>query len=109
MIFKGVNMPYTESQVRRMIVSELRITPGHSLTISDLIDILTQKYPLDIEDSRILNNRNDTHFSQKVRNTVSNKTKKTSLERQGVAVHDPLLKTWTLTQYGVTIPLSNIV
>jgi hypothetical protein len=66
-------MTYTESDLILPTLALLREHPA-GLTTSELIRELSSRLELSEEDKRILKNRSDTHFSQKVRNLVSHKT-----------------------------------
>jgi hypothetical protein len=66
------------------------------LTTSDLIRELTIILKPDGRDGRILARRNDTNFSQKVRNLVSHRT----LEEPGLETYDPARQHHSITQAG---------
>jgi hypothetical protein len=66
------------------------------LTTSDLIQELTLILKPDGHDGEILADRNDTHFSQKVRNLVSHRT----LEGPGLETYDPARQHHSITPAG---------
>jgi hypothetical protein len=56
-----------------------------SITTSELIGNLTDKFNPTGKDAEIINNRNDTYFSQKVRNLVSHQHSPASFIKNGYA------------------------
>lgn len=64
---------YSERDLIVPVLELLDAQPG-GLTTSDLIERLTELLEPDGHDAEILANRQDTHFSQKVRNLVSHRT-----------------------------------
>ena len=62
--------------------------PGGYISTTDLIRELQQYFQPSGEDAEILNNRNDTKFSQIVRNLKSHKDSRTSIFRRGLAVEE---------------------
>lgn len=66
------------------------------LTTSDLIRELTYILKPDGSDAKILAGRNDTYFSQKVRNLVSHRT----LEAPGLETYDPVRQHHSITPAG---------
>lgn len=93
-------MPYTEAEIRQEILNELAATKSGTLTISELIERLEGRLSPAGHDAEILDDRSDTVFSQKVRNTVSHRAANTSLESKGLAIYDPEAETWTITDAG---------
>jgi hypothetical protein len=59
-----------------LVVPTLELLAAHpgGLSTTDLIEKLTELFKPDGDDAEILSNRQDTHFSQKVRNLVSHRT-----------------------------------
>jgi len=60
-----------------LLVPVLRLlddSPTDSLTMTDLISMLEERFHPEGADAQMLENRNDTRFSQIVRNIVSHKT-----------------------------------
>ena len=88
---------------------ELRKDSEGFLTTSELIERLSDRLPLDEDDLRILDNRNDTHFSQIVRNLASNRNNTTGLEKQGLALYNLVGKGWKITELGKTIALNHVI
>ena len=70
------------------------------LTTSKLIDRLNKHFKPTGIDANILRNRNDTHFSQKVRNMVSHRQSKTGLQGRGLATYVKQLGGWQITDAG---------
>lgn len=64
---------YSESELVLPTLELLAASPS-GLTTSELIAKLTDRFNPDGPDAEILANRQDTHFSQKVRNLVSHRT-----------------------------------
>jgi hypothetical protein len=86
---------YSESDLVMPALDYLAGNPG-GLTTTDLIDRLTAALDPDGADAEILANRQDTHFSQKVRNLVSHRT----LVNQGWATYDEGTGISTITPAG---------
>ncbi|MDH5402100.1 MAG: hypothetical protein OEZ01_08615 [Candidatus Heimdallarchaeota archaeon] len=76
---------------------------GGSITTSELIKELFDLLQPKGEDLDILQNRNDTKFSQKVRNLKCHRT----LAKEGFVVHDD--KVWKITKIGRKYLENNIV
>ncbi len=72
---------------RDLVVPALRaaVARGGSISTSQLIDALEAEFEPDGKDAEILDGRQDTHFSQKVRNLVSHRESSTSMFRKGYA------------------------
>lgn len=70
-----------ESNLIMPALKLLNSAPGGEMLTSDLIERLENELAPKGEDNAILDGRNDTKFSQKVRNLKSHKT----LERRGFA------------------------
>ena len=58
---------------------------GGYISTSDLIADLEVEFEPDGQDAEILDGRQDTHFSQKVRNLISHRTASTSMFVKGYA------------------------
>lgn len=101
-------MRYTEKQIRKEIVRELRTTSDGRLTISELISRLSARLSPEGRDKDILKDRSDSYFSQKVRNTVSHRGQDTSLEQQQVASYSSAGESWNLTPYGWSADLKDL-
>ena len=93
-------MVYKEQQIRDETCRELLHVPGQTLTTSELIESLSKRLAPTGQDSRILLNRNDTHFSQKVRNIVSHRNQRTGLVARSIADYNKDEESWTLTETG---------
>lgn len=96
-------MTYTEQQLRREVLVELSNSSSGTLTISELIDRLETRLEPTGHDAEIIENRSDTFFSQKVRNTVSHRHTGTGLETNGLAVYNADAETWTITSEGLRV------
>lgn len=93
-------MPITEKEIRDAALVALSEQISGFLTTESLISILALRLnPVGI-DAETLNNRNDTHFSQKVRNLVSHRDSSTSLESRGLAVYLDDQEGWQITDKG---------
>ena len=88
----------TQYSERELVLPALtlldRIPAG--LTTSDLIRELTMILRPDGQDGEILAGRNDTYFSQKVRNLISHRT----LEGPGLETYDPARQHHSITPAG---------
>ena len=79
---------YTEADIRNEVLRELASSSTGSLTTTQLIEKLTARLNPTGKDNEILENRSDTHFSQKVRNVVSHREQSTSIFKQGLAYYE---------------------
>jgi hypothetical protein len=73
---------------RELIIPTLRAAasrPDGSIATSDLIEVLEDHFQPEGRDAEILDGRNDTHFSQKVRNLVSHRAGSQSMFTLGYA------------------------
>jgi hypothetical protein len=86
---------YSEPELVLPALALLDRSPA-GLTTSDLIRELTMILKPDGLDAKILAGRNDTHFSQKVRNLVSHQT----LEGPGLETYDPARQHHSITPAG---------
>ena len=77
------NVRITESQLVLPSLYLMAHAPHGSMTTTELIELLTKMLKPQGIDAQILNNRNDTYFSQKVRNLKSHNT----LAKNGYAVY----------------------
>ena len=73
---------------------------GGEISTSKLIKAMEDYFQPDGQNSEILADRNDTYFSQKVRNLVSHRDSSTSIFRKGYAEYDPQAESMTLTSAG---------
>lgn len=85
-------MAYSESDLIVPTLVLLLANKDVGLNTSQLIDALMSELDLSLEDLRILKDRNDTHFSQKVRNLISHDT----LEKKGLATYEKFGRVGTL-------------
>lgn len=73
---------------RDLIIPTLRLAaakPNGEISTSDLINELAEVFQPEGTDAEILEGRNDTYFSQKVRNLVSHRDTRTSMFTKGYA------------------------
>lgn len=96
-------MEYTEDQIRHEALVELASSSNGELTTSELIDRLTKRLQPTGKDAEIINERSDTHFSQKVRNLVSHRNQGTGLETRGLAIYLQKIEGWSITDSGRTL------
>lgn len=93
-------MRYTEAQIRKEACKELLNSPGQTLSTSKLIIRLEARMTPVGKDAAVAGERNDTYFSQKVRNLVCHRRQSTGLEARGIADYDKPSASWTLTPRG---------
>jgi hypothetical protein len=74
--------------------------PDGFIATSDLIVALDDLFEPRGADAAPLENRNDSHFSQKVRNLVSHRNYPTGLETKGLATYDEARAGWQITDLG---------
>ena len=70
------------------------------ISTSDLIIELTEIMKPEGMDAELLDGRNDTRFSQKVRNLISHRNKKNSVFSRGFAVYDSIRGGIIITNLG---------
>ena len=72
---------------RDLVVPALKaaLARGGFISTSQLISALEAEFEPDGRDAEILDGRQDTHFSQKVRNLVSHRESSTSMFKKGYA------------------------
>lgn len=71
-----------------LVIPTLRLAvtrPNNTITTTELIDALTEIFQPDGQDAEVLVGRNDTYFSQKVRNLISHREGQTSMFSMGYA------------------------
>jgi len=73
-----------ESELITPLLSQLSKSPHGFAKTSDLIDYLSNLFQPSGEDASILNGRNDTKFSQKVRNLVSHRNDRNGIQTRGL-------------------------
>lgn len=73
---------------RDLVVPALRAaaaSPGGEIATAKLIEVLTDEFEPEGRDAETLDGRNDTYFSQKVRNLISHRGTSTSMFTCGYA------------------------
>ena len=88
---------------RDLIIPALKAaaaSPGGTITTTQLIEVLTDEFQPDGLDAEILEGRQDTHFSQKVRNLVSHRESGTSMFTKGYATYHPENESIRITDNG---------
>lgn len=88
---------------RDLMIPALRAaaaTPIGEITMTDLIDDLSAKFQPDGRDAEIIDGRQDTYFSQKVRNLVSHRAVPNSMFSKGYATYDPENESIRITDAG---------
>ena len=83
-------MAFGRIRERDLIIPALRAAaaePGGEIHMTKLIEILIDEFQPDGEDAAIIEGRNDSKFSQKVRNLVSHRETPTSMFARGYATH----------------------
>lgn len=93
-------MVYPESQIRVEALRELAKAPKGTLTTSQLIKRLETRLQPTGKDAEIADGRDDTYFSQKVRNLVSHRDQGTGLVARKLADYDSDSESWTITDLG---------
>lgn len=82
----------TRIREKDLVIPALRAAAaslGGTISTSDLINVLTAEFTPSGQDAQILPDRNDTFFSQKVRNLISHRDSSTSMFTKGYAVYIP--------------------
>lgn len=87
---KGIAMPRSGNRIseRELVIPSLELAaarPDGYISTTDLIDELTRLFQPAGVDAQILAGRNDTYFSQKVRNMISHRNSSGSFIAQGYA------------------------
>lgn len=88
---------------RELVIPALRAAAASKsgeITTSDLIGVLTDQFQPDGKDAQIADGRNDTYFSQKVRNLVSHRTSGESMFTKGYAVYHAANESIGITDAG---------
>lgn len=93
-------MAISEAEIRFVTLQLLARSQSGFLTTSDLIDALEAHFSPVGKDAQLAPERNDTYFSQKVRNLVSHRNTSTSLEANGYAAYISAKEGWEITQVG---------
>jgi hypothetical protein len=90
----------TESDLMMPSLRLMAKKPDGFITTTDLVRELTSLFEPKGVDAEILEGRNDTYFSQKVRNIISHKKSPTSFIEQGYAEYIESAKGLKITQKG---------
>lgn len=90
----------SEPEIRRAALSQLAKSSTGKMSTTQLIDALTEKMRPTGKDAEIALGRSDTYFSQKVRNLVSHRNQGPGLVVSGLALYDPNLEGWEITNKG---------
>ncbi|GLI97671.1 hypothetical protein [Sphingobium sp. BS19] len=87
---------------RDLIIPALRAASakGGEITTTNLIKALAEEFEPDGQDAEILIDRNDTYFSQKVRNLISHRTTSTSMFTKGYAEYHDGSESFSITELG---------
>lgn len=88
---------------RDLIIPALRAAAdrtGGEITTTELIQVLEDEFQPDGVDAQTLDGRNDTYFSQKVRNLVSHRDASTSMFSHGYAEYDGHSESFRITEAG---------
>ena len=91
---------YTEGEIRMATLVALNASKTGTLTTSDLIGALSAFMNPRGTDAMIARDRNDTYFSQKVRNLISHRDAATSLVSRDLVNYDAANETLTITAAG---------
>jgi hypothetical protein len=93
----------TESDLVLPTLEVLAVAPNRFLGTSDLIRELTGIFQPTGADAGILQGRNDTYFSQKVRNMISHRESPTSFIRNGLVKYDATRRGLQITEAGLRL------
>jgi hypothetical protein len=88
---------------RDLIIPALRAaasSSGGEITTTKLIEVLTDEFEPDGHDAEIMFGRNDSYFSQKVRNLVSHRGAGTSMFTHGYATYQEEAESIRITDQG---------
>jgi hypothetical protein len=87
---------------RDLVIPALRAAAnnGGEITMTQLIEELTEEFEPSGVDAEILEGRNDSHFSQKVRNLVSHRETGTSMFTKGYAEYHAPSESIRITDAG---------
>ncbi len=89
-----------EKEIIEAAIKALAAHPRDFVSTTDLIAELTEIMTPTGEDLEIIEGRQDTKFSQKVRNLVSHRSSPNGLEARGLAIYDKELEGWCVTEEG---------
>ena len=88
---------------RDLIIPALRAAaerPNGEITTTELIGALEDEFQPEGTDAQTLDGRNDTYFSQKVRNLISHRASSTSMFARGYAIYDGASESFRITDVG---------
>lgn len=88
---------------RDLIIPALRAaaaSPAGEIHMTNLIDELTNEFQPQGEDAELIQGRNDSKFSQKVRNLVSHREGATSMFFKGYATYHAQSESISITDAG---------
>lgn len=90
---------------RDLVVPALRAAAnrGGEITMTQLIEDLTEEFEPSGVDAQILDGRSDTYFSQKVRNLVSHRETGTSMFTNGYAEYHAPSESIRITEAGLAL------
>ena len=90
-------------QEKDLVIPALRAaseSPNGEITTSRLIRALENEFQPEGVDAETLDGRNDTYFSQKVRNLISHRASSTSMFSLGYATYDAPSESIQITDQG---------
>lgn len=87
---------------RELVIPALRAAAdaGGEISMTKLIEEMTEQLNPVGEDAEIIQGRNDNKFSQKVRNLVSHRDASTSMFSRGYATYNPEAESIRITELG---------
>lgn len=88
---------------RDLIIPALRAAAAKTngeITTTELIATLEAEFQPEGTDAQMLDGRNDTYFSQKVRNLISHRHSSTSMFSRGYAIYDAASESFRITDAG---------
>ncbi|EZP69880.1 hypothetical protein BV96_03739 [Sphingomonas paucimobilis] len=87
---------------RDLIIPALRAaaSAGGEISMTKLIEEMIDQFEPQGEDAEIIQGRNDSKFSQKVRNLVSHREASTSMFSRGYATYHPNSESIQITDLG---------
>lgn len=88
---------------RDLVIPALRAASGQpngEISTTALIDCLIKEFGPDGHDAETIDGRNDTFFSQKVRNLISHRNAKTSMFSRAYAIYHSEHESISITEAG---------
>lgn len=95
-----MSSPIREKELTVPALKLLAAAPNGFLTTTEIISKLEQHFKPTGIDAELLDNRNDTHFSQKVRNVVSHRGSSSSPISKGWITYSKVNSGVTITDKG---------